>query len=158
TCDYDLLHRRLTNGVLDTGVKIPAHELRRLACGADLLPAVMGGASTVLDLGRARRLFSTSQRRALELRDGGCTFPGCHHPARACEAHHQDHWEHGGPTDLCNGALLCDYHHDQAHRQGWRSRLSSANGQVEWQPPRVLDRAQQWRQHHRYTLETIRRR
>ena len=157
-CDYDILTRRLTNGVLDTGIKIPAHTLRRLACGADLLPAIMGGPSTVLDLGRARRLFTTSQRRALELRDRGCTFPGCHQPARACEAHHQDHWEAGGPTDLDNGALLCDHHHDQAHRQGWQSRMSPVNGHVEWQPPRTLDRTQRWRQHHRYALDTIRRR
>jgi hypothetical protein len=157
-CDYNTLTRQLTHGVLDTGVRIPAHTLRRLACGADLLPAIMDGPSAVLNLGRARRLFSTAQRRALELRDRGCTFPGCHQPARACEAHHQDHWEHGGPTDLRNGCLLCDHHHDQAHRQDWHSRLSPTNGHVEWQPPRTLDRTQQWRQHHRYTLDTIRRR
>jgi hypothetical protein len=158
TCDYNTLTRQLTGGALDTGTKIPNHELRRLACDADLLPAVLAGPSSVLDLGRARRLFSTSQRRALELRDRGCTFPGCGQPARACEAHHQDHWEAGGPTDLANGCLLCDHHHDQAHRQGWHSRMSSTNGHVEWQPPQALDRAQQWRQHHRYTLDTIRRR
>ena len=33
-------------------------EVRRLACTAQILPAVLDGDSEVLDLGRTRRLFS----------------------------------------------------------------------------------------------------
>jgi hypothetical protein len=62
----DLQH--LLDGIgaarLDTGVKISAGEARRLACEAGLVPAVLGGASTPLDLGRTRRLHSRHQHQA----------------------------------------------------------------------------------------------
>jgi hypothetical protein len=51
-------------------------------------PAVLGGESEVLDLGRKQRLFSTAIRRALRLRDPVCRGEGCTIPARWCEAHH----------------------------------------------------------------------
>ena len=69
-------------GWLDTGEPISAAEARRMACDAQILPAVLGGDSQVLDLGRARRLFTGPIRRALILRDRGCGFPGCDRPAR----------------------------------------------------------------------------
>jgi hypothetical protein len=40
----------------------------------------------VLDVGRTRRLFVGALRHALELRDGGCAFPGCDRPPRWCQA------------------------------------------------------------------------
>ena len=42
----------LTESLLDAGT------LRRLACDADLIPVVLGGASEPLDVGRAKRLFT----------------------------------------------------------------------------------------------------
>jgi hypothetical protein len=51
---------------------ISAGTARRLAAEADIIPIVLGGPSEVLDLGRARRLFSTQQKlAATEL------FPTC---------------------------------------------------------------------------------
>ncbi|MHB1801698.1 MAG: HNH endonuclease signature motif containing protein [Actinomycetes bacterium] len=155
TCEYDTLSGQLAGGRLDTGEPVPVHQLRRLACTARILPVVMGGDSRVLDLGRARRLFSGAQRRALGLRDRGCSFPGCDAPPRACQAHHQWYWEHAGPTDLDNGCLLCDYHHGRVHREGWTSRLSPVNGHVQWQPPPVLDPSQRWQQHHRHRVREL---
>ncbi|MHB1739799.1 MAG: HNH endonuclease signature motif containing protein, partial [Actinomycetes bacterium] len=155
TCEYDTLSGQLAGGRLDTGEPVPVHQLRRLACTARILPVVMGGASRVLDLGRARRLFSGAQRRALGLRDRGCSFPGCDAPPRARQAHHQWYWEHAGPTDLDNGCLLCDYHHGRVHREGWTSRLSPVNGHVQWQPPPVLDPSQRWQQHHRHRVREL---
>src|SRR5699024_824611 len=55
------------------------------------------------------------QHRALWLRDKQCTFPGCTIPPQWCDAHHVDHWVNGGPTDLSNGALLCQRHHTYVH-------------------------------------------
>jgi hypothetical protein len=33
--------------------------------------------------------------------------------------HHIQHWADGGPTDLKNLILLCDYHHRFLHEHGW---------------------------------------
>ena len=89
--------------------------VRRLACDADVLPVVLGSDGEVLDLGRAVRLFSRGQRRALWTRDGGCTYPGCDMPAGWARAHHIVHWVDGGPSDLTNAALLCQRHHTLVH-------------------------------------------
>jgi Domain of unknown function (DUF222) len=105
---------------LDTGARISAGEARRLACEAGLVPAVLGGAQEVLDLGRKSRLFTTAQRRALHLRDGGCTAEGCGLPPSVCHAHHDDPWSRGGPTDLAQGRLLCPRHHRLAHDSRYR--------------------------------------
>jgi len=100
---------------LDTGGRISAGEARRLACRAGIIPAVLGGASQVLDLGRKRRFHTEPQRIALALRDGGCTAEGCDGPSGLCHAHHDQHWAHGGPTDVATGRLLCPRHHTLAH-------------------------------------------
>jgi hypothetical protein len=38
-----------------------------------------------MNLGREQRLFTTRQRTALGVRDGGCRFPGCNKPPSWCE-------------------------------------------------------------------------
>ena len=92
----------------------------RLACDASVIRAVMAGRSEVLDLGRATKVVSPAQRRALVLRDGGCGFPGCDRPPGWCDAHHLRHWVQGGPTDLANLVLLCRRHHVLCHEGGWK--------------------------------------
>jgi hypothetical protein len=89
--------------------------VRRLACDADVLPVVLGADGEVLDLGRAVRLFTRGQRRALWHRDAGCTYPGCDMPAAWSRAHHLVHWVDGGASDLDNAALLCQRHHTLVH-------------------------------------------
>jgi hypothetical protein len=79
------------------------------------LPAVLGGAGEVLALGRARRLFTPAQRKALQVRDRTCRAEGCTVPAAWCEAHHQTPWSRGGRTDLADGILLCSFHHHRVH-------------------------------------------
>ncbi len=91
--------------------------VRQLACDADLIPIVFGSEGEVLDVGRAVRLFTRAQRRALWHRDRGCTYPGCDVPAGWCQAHHLVHWVDGGPSDLQHAALLCPRHHTQVHDQ-----------------------------------------
>ncbi|WP_460870929.1 DUF222 domain-containing protein [Parafrigoribacterium mesophilum] len=51
---------------------VSAGTIRKLAATAGLIPAVFGGDSLPLDLGRDARLFSWPQRLALAERDGGC--------------------------------------------------------------------------------------
>ncbi|MGZ4456918.1 MAG: DUF222 domain-containing protein, partial [Nocardioides sp.] len=100
---------------LDTGERITAGQARRLACEAGIIPAVLGGRSQVLDLGRKRRFYSESQRIALGVEQGGCTADGCDWPPGLCHAHHDTRWADGGPTDKRHGRLLCPKHHARAH-------------------------------------------
>lgn len=98
-------------GTLETGEQIPASALRLLCCQADLMPAVLGAQSQILDVGRTRRLVTTPIRQALRLRDGHCIFPGCTVPAAICQAHHVLPWWAGGQTRLDNLVSLCAHHH-----------------------------------------------
>ena len=109
--ESDLRDRAHASGLLADGTPISARELRRLLCDAEILPAVLGGTSEILDLGRGRRLASPAQRHAISLRDGHCAFPGCQIPMHRCEIHHIDPWQCGGPTDLDNLVALCVRHH-----------------------------------------------
>jgi hypothetical protein len=100
----------------------PAGDLaarRRTAIA--LLPPALGGAPTQpLAVGHATRVVAPAQRAALTVRDGGCRFPGGDRPVAWCDAHHLQHWLHGGPTDLDNLVLLCRGHHHAVHEGGWR--------------------------------------
>jgi hypothetical protein len=121
------------------GTPISAATVRRLACEADLIPAVLSGDGHVLDLGHSERFFQEHQRRALAIRDGNhCHFPGCHIPEPRCITHHMTAWDHGGPTDLANGVLLCRYHHVTVHHKGWLVRMG-AHGHPEYVPPEWMD-------------------
>ncbi|WP_299926018.1 HNH endonuclease signature motif containing protein [uncultured Nocardioides sp.] len=101
------------------GDRISASQARRLACTANIVPAVLGGRSVPLDLGRSRRLFTPTQRLAMAVRDQTCRADGCDVPANWCEAHHLRPWEHGGRTDIDDGALLCSHHHHRVHDAGY---------------------------------------
>ncbi|WP_353951674.1 DUF222 domain-containing protein [Knoellia sp. S7-12] len=89
--------------------------VRQMACDADIIPVVFGADGEILDVGRAVRLFTKGQRRALWHRDKTCTYPGCDVPAGWAQAHHLIHWVDGGPTDLGYAALLCQRHHTHVH-------------------------------------------
>ena len=115
TIDQAHLARDLAAAGLTTGTRITAGEARRLACGAGILPAVLNGKSQPMDLGRASRLFTPAQRKALAIRDRECRAEGCDIPAAWCEAHHLTPWGRGGYTDLDQGVLLCSFHHHRAH-------------------------------------------
>jgi len=116
TIDLKALQSDLAGVGLVGEEPISAAQVRRLACTSKILPVVLGGASEVLDLGRARRLFSPAQRKALAVRDRRCRAERCTVPAAWCEVHHATNpWVHGGRTDLADGVLLCAWHHHRAH-------------------------------------------
>ncbi|MEU8156618.1 DUF222 domain-containing protein [Micromonospora sp. NPDC048986] len=147
TTDHDGLARQLGAGALDIGLRLTPDTVRRLACDAAILPAVLGGAGQVLDVGRQRRLITGPLRRALVLRDGGCAFPGCDRPSRWCAAHHIRHWADGGPTSLDNAVLLCGHHHRHVHQADWVVRLGD-DDHPEFVPPAWLDPEQVPRRNH----------
>jgi hypothetical protein len=124
TIDESGLRDRMSAAKLDTGDSISAGEARRLACGAGIIPAVLGGRSEVLDLGRLKRLFSEAQRVAIGLRHDRCAADGCERPFAWSELHHRVPWARRGTTDLANAVPLCHFHHrrihDSAFSHQWR--------------------------------------
>lgn len=116
----DELADKLGLTAMVNGIEISAAEARRLACDAAIIPAVLGGDSELLDLGRSSRTWSAAQRRAAALRDQGCVFPGCRASLQHCRLHHLTFWAHGGRSDLANSAYLCLFHHWLVHHTGWR--------------------------------------
>ena len=116
TVPLEDLRRDLSAAGLSNGERISAAEARRLACTAGIIPAVLGGKSEVMDLGRSSRFFKPAQRKAMVVRDRECRAEGCTVPASWCEAHHWGRpWARGGRTDLRDGVLLCSWHHHRAH-------------------------------------------
>ncbi|HET7130337.1 MAG TPA: DUF222 domain-containing protein, partial [Gaiellaceae bacterium] len=93
---------------LEDGSAIAPETARRLACDASLVRN-----------GRKSRAIPTALRRALRARDQGCRFPGCEN-RRFVDAHHVQHWAHGGETKLDNLVLLCRRHHRAVHEGGFR--------------------------------------
>ena len=122
--------QRLSRGAGLTlgGEPLPIETVRRMACDAQVIPAVLGTHGEVLEQGRAERLFNRAQIRHLWLRDGHCTFPGCTKPATWCDAHHLLHWADGGPTDTDHGALLCQRHHTVVHSNGYAGEVVDGPG------------------------------
>ena len=110
-----------TPGRLDgayTGLLTMA-TVEKLLCDCTVSRVILGPDSIPIDVGRETRVVNRATRRALNVRDGGCRFPGCHRQPAWCDAHHVTHWRVGGRTDLTNLILLCDYHHHLVHRTGW---------------------------------------
>ncbi len=119
----------------EAGVLLAPETVRRLACDAAILPAVMGGEGEVVDLGRLKRLFTAGQTRRLWLRDRHCTYPGCDMPAQWCDGHHLVHWADHGRSDLENAALLCERHHTVVHTRRYAGQVVHDPGgraRVEW--------------------------
>ena len=125
TMGYQDLLDRTGAGTTLTGELLAPETVRKMACDAAIIPAVLGSRGEVLDLGRTVRLASPKQVQALWIRDKGCTFPGCSRPPAWCDAHHVWHWCDGGPTDLLNLALLCPRHHTIVHQKGYTATVTA---------------------------------
>ncbi|HUF51971.1 MAG TPA: DUF222 domain-containing protein [Longimicrobiales bacterium] len=132
---------------LEDGTDLSAETCRRLACDASIVNVAHDRDGSVLDVGRRTRTVPPALRRALDVRDRGCRFPGC--GLRFTDAHHVRHWADGGETSLSNCLLLCTYHHTLVHERGWRVEwwgrarpvFFDPRGQAHfdgsWQPPQL---------------------
>jgi hypothetical protein len=126
----------LTTGLADYAVnELSVSTIRRLACDAEIIPAVLGSKGEPLDVGRAKRLVTLPIWSALVLRDRHCAFPGCNRPPLMCHAHHIRHWIDGGETKLSNLVLLCGHHHRTLHYSPWEVRINPDDHQPEFLPP-----------------------
>jgi hypothetical protein len=102
----------------ETGQGICPEAARRLCCDAGVVPVVVDAEGQPLDVGRKTRTIPPAIRRALEVRDQGCRFPGCANH-RFVDAHHVEHWVDGGATKLQNLVTLCTRHHATVHEHGF---------------------------------------
>ncbi len=158
TVDVDRLEAGLGGELampgVDEPVLLPPASIRRLLCDATITPVVTRGgcptggladllrpyAKDVLYVGRRHRVVTPRQRRALEVRDRHCAFPGCRVATRRTQAHHVVPWEIGGVTDLDNLVLLCTAHHHAVHEGGWGISTSGGDagraGYWQFHPPR----------------------
>jgi len=119
-----LLAKSDSPGYLDGYGPIPARMARDAAAEGTWRCAVVDGVHvTLLGLGRATYTpgyrAGVSAERHVEVRDRTCTFPGCHQPARRCDADHRVKHP-GGATCECNLQSLCRHHHRLKHRGGFR--------------------------------------
>jgi hypothetical protein len=89
------------------------------AAPGSLLAAIAATPAEPLALGRAVRLATPAQRRALQHRDHGCVIPGCTITAAYTQPHHVTAWAIDGPTDLHNLVSLCHVHHRQTELGRW---------------------------------------
>ncbi|MBF4571793.1 DUF222 domain-containing protein [Herbiconiux sp. VKM Ac-1786] len=123
---------------------VPASTVEQLQCSSPVAATLFGDRGEVLFHGKAKRLFTPAQNRALAARDGGCVWPSCDRPPSFCETHHADEWvsdDHPpGRTDIDNGVLLCHFHHSHLHKTPWK--LTMQGGVPHLIPPRWVDTEQ----------------
>ncbi len=105
---------------MEFSLPISSAAVERLACDCSVTRVLLDSESSVIDVGRSKRVVSGPARRALNARDGSCRWPGCDRPASWSAAHHVVHWTHGGTTDLDNLVLLCHRHHRMVHEGKWQ--------------------------------------
>ena len=119
---------------LEFSLPISAKAVERLACDCSITRILLGSDSMVIDVGRAKRVISGPQRKALNARDKGCVWPGCDRPASWTSGHHLVHWFRGGGGDLPNLALLCYRHHWLVHEGNWQM-VRTEDGGILTVPP-----------------------
>ena len=115
------------------GWEISPLSLDVLSCDAEVIPVLTDSFGRALDVGDTQYPFPPKIRRAVEVRDRHCTFPGCSAKPAWCHVHHLVPFGRGGPTSEGNGALLCGRHHRYIHAHGWTGLI--VDGHVIWRPP-----------------------
>jgi hypothetical protein len=117
---------------IELSLPISTRTLERLACDCTMSRVLLAD-SMVVDVGRATRVVSAQQRRALRVRDRGCRFPGCDRQVNWSTPHHIIAWARRGPNNLPNMVLLCFFHHRLVHEGGWQ--VVKAGRELRFVPP-----------------------
>ena len=159
--DYDLVHDTITNARLTDGTRLTEAETLAIACDAKILPGIFNKHTGNPLLGRSQRKVPPRLRKRLVARDGACI--GCGASERICEAHHDQHWAHGGETTLDNTCLVCwRCHHIRIHlhgeeitrHPGGRRTLGPAANANAQGPSRLPPHDRHRTHHHRTTTHT----
>ncbi len=118
-------------GEYQDGSPVPVETIRRHACDANIIPVVLGGDGMALDVGRAQRLATRSQRHALRSMYRTCAVGNCNTAFDRCEIHHSLEWTtHQGPTDLKFLFPVCAHHHHRLHEGRWQTQLDTSTRQL----------------------------
>jgi hypothetical protein len=116
--------------------------VQRMLCEGTSMRLGFDSNANLLDVEREQRLFSKRQREALSVKFGGCMHPGCDRPPSWCESHHIRQWSRDrGKTEVCNGILLCKWHHLKYHNDGYEITVDG-HGRYWLIPPASIDPAQ----------------
>lgn len=117
------------HSIVRTGheTELPLETIRRMACEAEIIPVVLNSKGVVIDIGRASRLATRYQRKAIEAMYSHCAIPDCKVPIAQCQPHHIAYWRDDGPTDMNNLVPLCPQHHRNVHEGNWRLKLLASN-------------------------------
>jgi hypothetical protein len=137
----------------DHGAIVDDALVRRLTDTAEIYRIDVDDLTGRLTLGHTRRLAQPAQRRALAVRDRGCSFPGCTAPPAWCQSHHVISWRDGGRTDLDNLTLLCGHHHRSFEAAGWECVM--IDNRPHWRPPPWLDPQRTPRRNTAHHLDAI---
>jgi hypothetical protein len=121
---------------MEFSLPISSKTVERLACDCSVTRMLLGSDSMVIDVGRAKRTISGPARKALNVRDRGCTWPGCERPASWTSGHHLKHWFYGGDNQPPNLTLLCFRHHWMVHEGNWQI-VRGDDGRMLTIPPTV---------------------
>jgi hypothetical protein len=113
---------------------LAAQTARRLACDTSLLRVVEDEHGEPLSVGRKTRSIPPALRRALQLRDKHCRFPGCT-SRHFLDAHHIQHWANGGETKMENPVHLCKHHHRLLHEGGYQM-IHETSGALSFMTPK----------------------
>ncbi|MFV1991745.1 MAG: HNH endonuclease [Acidimicrobiales bacterium] len=110
------------------GSRIAPEVARRLGCDTQIASIIQDRLGDPLSVGREARVVPRRIRRALNLRGRNrCQFLGCS-STRGLHAHHIVHWANGGPTELSNLVLVCNFHHHLLHEHAWNIEIDPSGG------------------------------
>ena len=97
---------------LGSGQSISGTGLRHLVADSELIRMVVDARGVPTEVSTTVRTVPQGLWRALQLRDGGCVWPGCDAPPAWCDvAHGAQAYTDGGKLSLDNSMLLCRRHH-----------------------------------------------
>ncbi|GAB5080711.1 HNH endonuclease signature motif containing protein [Arthrobacter sp. AD-310] len=123
---------------LDGYGPIPASIARQLlAGGAESFRRVLLDPrdGTPLEIGRTSYRLAKAMKKALQLRDSKCVFPGCSNNSLDNDTDHLTAWQHGGTTGISNLAQLCPKHHRLKHNSRWEPTAATKDEPPGWTSP-----------------------
>ena len=104
-----------------SGQPVTTRELGHLLDDCSLTGVLLDAGRTPIEVTTQVRRVPMGLWRALQLRDGGCTWEGCDAPAAWCDvAHGTQAYRDDGRLHPGNAALLCRSHHRRFDLGPWR--------------------------------------
>ena len=115
--------------MLDTGDPITADQARKLACEAGIIPMVLGGKSEVLDLGRRKRLYTSTSGSRSGTATSTAPPSAATGPPRCATSTTTCPGAGAARPTVADGRLLCPRHHSYAHSPKYEMK-TIPNGRV----------------------------